>query len=79
MNGAINRTPDKSLSYSVKFDLFNPKNPAQVAKEAAILRGDVLIDQTGRYDPVAGKLRIDVVKGTQSSSRRSAAGCRAAK
>ncbi|MEQ1652470.1 MAG: hypothetical protein ABL897_08285 [Hyphomicrobium sp.] len=68
MNGAINRTPDKSLSYSVKFDLFNPKNPAQVAKEAAILRGDVLIDQTGRYDPSAGKLRIDVVKGTQSSS-----------
>jgi hypothetical protein len=68
MNGAINRTPDKSLSYSIKFDLFNPKNPAQVAKEAAIMRGDVMIDQTGRYDPSAGKLRIDVVKGTQSSS-----------
>ena len=68
LNGAINRTPDKSLSYSVKFDLFNPKNPAQVAKEAAILRGDVIIDQTGRYDPAAGKLRIDVVKGTQSSA-----------
>ncbi|MEQ1651520.1 MAG: hypothetical protein ABL897_03440, partial [Hyphomicrobium sp.] len=68
LNGTINRTPEKSLGYSVKFDLFNPKNPAQVAKEAAILRGDVLIDQSGRYDPVAGKLRIDVVKGTQSSA-----------
>lgn len=68
LNGTINRTPEKSLSYSVKFDLFNPKNPAQVAKEAAILRGDVVIDQTGRYDPVAGKLRIDIVKGTQSSA-----------
>lgn len=68
LNGAINRVPEKSLNYSVKFDLFNPKNPAQVAKEAAILRGEVMIDQTGRYDPSAGKLRIDIVKGTQSSS-----------
>ncbi len=68
LNGTINRTPEKSLGYSVKFDLFNPKNPSQVAKEAAILRGDVLIDQSGRYDPVSGKLRIDVVKGTQSTS-----------
>ncbi|MEQ1669421.1 MAG: hypothetical protein ABL893_01045 [Hyphomicrobium sp.] len=67
MNGTINRTPDKKLGYSVKFDLYNPKNPSQIAKEAAILRGDVMIDQTGRYDPAAGKLRIDVVKGTQSS------------
>jgi len=67
MNGTINRTPEKSLGYSVKFDLFNPKNLAQVAKEAAILRGDVIIDKTGRYDPAAGKLRIDVVKGTQST------------
>jgi hypothetical protein len=68
MSGNVQRTPDKQLTYSVKFDLFNPKNPTQVAKEAAILRGDVIIDQTGRYDPAAGKLRIDVVKGTQSSS-----------
>lgn len=67
MNGTISRTPEKSLTYSVKFDLFNPKNPAQVAKEAAILRGDVIIDKSGRYDPGAGKLRIDVVKGTQAS------------
>lgn len=67
MNGMISRTPEKSLTYSVKFDLFNPKNPAQLAKEAAILRGDVIIDQSGRYDPAAGKLRIDVVKGTQAS------------
>jgi hypothetical protein len=67
MNGTINRTPEKSLTYSVKFDLFNPKNPAQVAKEAAILRGDIIIDKTGRYDPTAGKLRVDVVKGTQAS------------
>lgn len=68
MSGTVQRTPDKQLTYSVKFDLFNPKNPGQIAKEAAILRGDVIIDQTGRYDPAAGKLRIDVVKGTQSSS-----------
>ena len=68
LNGSINRIPEKSLAYSIKFDLFNPKNPAQVAKEAAILRGDVVIDQTGRYDPAAGKLRIDIVKGTQSSA-----------
>ncbi len=68
LNGSINRVPDKSYSYSVKFDLFNPKNPAQTAKEAAILRGDVVIDQTGRYDPAMGKLRIDVVKGTQSTA-----------
>lgn len=67
MNGSISRTPEKSLTYSVKFDLFNPKNPAQVAKEAAILRGDVVIDKSGRYDPGAGKLRIDVVKGTQAT------------
>lgn len=67
MNGTINRTPEKSLTYSVKFDLFNPKNLAQVAKEAAILRGDVVIDKSGRYDPGAGKLRIDVVKGTQAT------------
>ena len=31
MNGSISRTPEKSLTYSVKFDLFNPKNPAQLA------------------------------------------------
>lgn len=68
LNGTVTRTPEKNLSYSVKFDLFNPKSPSQVAKEAAILRGDVVIDQTGRYDPAAGKLRIDVVKGTQSTS-----------
>lgn len=67
MNGSISRTPEKSLTYSVKFDLFNPKNPAQLAKEAAILRGDVVIDKSGRYDPGAGKLRIDVVKGTQAT------------
>lgn len=68
LNGTIQRTPEKSLMYSVKFDLFNPNNPAQVAKEAAIMRGDVIINEKGRYDPAAGKLRIDIVKGTQSSS-----------
>lgn len=68
LNGAINRVPEKSLNYSVKFDLINPKNPSQVAKDAAILRGEAVIDQSGRYDPVAGKLRLDIVKGTQSSS-----------
>ncbi len=68
LNGTIQRTPEKSLSYSVKIDLVNPKNPTQIAKEAAIIRGDVIIDESGRYDPAAGKMRIDVVKGTQSTS-----------
>ena len=68
LGGQIQRTPEKSLTYSVKFDLFNPKNPAQVAKEAAILRGDMLINENGRYEPAGGKLRIDIVKGAQSTS-----------
>lgn len=68
LDGSIQRTPDKSLAYSVKFDVFNPKNPAQVAKGVAIMRGDVIIDENGRYLPDQGKLRIDIVKGNQSSS-----------
>lgn len=68
LGGTIQRTPEKSLAYSVKFDLFNPKNPSQVAKEAAILRGDMIITESGRYEPTAGKLRIDIVKGAQSTA-----------
>ncbi len=68
LDGSIQRTPDKSLAYSVKFDVFNPKNPAQIAKGVAIMRGDVIIDENGRYLPDQGKLRIDIVKGNQSSS-----------
>ncbi len=68
MGGTIQRTPEKSLSYSIKFDVFNPKSPGQIAREVAILRGDVLIDDKGRYLPQNGKLRIDIVKGQQSSS-----------
>lgn len=68
LGGQIQRTPEKSLTYSVKFDLFNPKNPAQVAKEAAIMRGDMLINENGRYEPAGGKLRLDIVKGAQSTS-----------
>jgi hypothetical protein len=68
LSGTIQRTPEKSLAYSVKFDVNNPKNRTQVAKDVAILRGDTIIDESGRYLPANGKLRIDVVKGTQSSS-----------
>lgn len=68
LSGTIQRTPDKSLSYSVKFDVNNPKDRTKVAKDVAILRGDVVIDESGRYLPGNGKLRIDVVKGNQSSS-----------
>ena len=68
LSGSIQRTPEKNLSYSLKIDVNNPKNPAQIAKEVAILRGDVQIDENGRYLPSNGKLRIDIVKGNQSSS-----------
>lgn len=68
LSGTIQRTPEKSLSYSVKFDVNNPKNRTQIAKDVAILRGDTIIDESGRYLPANGKLRIDVVKGQKSSS-----------
>ncbi len=68
LGGSIQRTPEKSMSYSVKFDVFNPKQPGQLAKEVAIMRGDVAIDEYGRYNPTAGNLRIDIVKGAQSTS-----------
>ncbi len=68
LSGTIQRTPEKSLSYSVKFDVNNPKNRTQVAKDVAILRGDTVIDESGRYLPANGKLRIDVVKGSQTSA-----------
>jgi len=68
LKGTVQRTPGKSLTYSVKFDVLNPNNPSQIAREVAILRGDLAIDNSGRYTPDAGRLRIDVVKGNQTSS-----------
>jgi hypothetical protein len=69
MNGTIQRVPEKKLSYSVKIDVLNPSNPSQVAKDAAILRGDLDIDSKGVYSPDLGQLRIDVVKGSQSTNK----------
>jgi hypothetical protein len=69
LNGTIQRVPEKSLAYSVKFDVVNPANPAQVSKDAAILRGDLTIDSTGRYTPDAGNLRIDIIKGNQATAK----------
>ncbi|MFG1376624.1 hypothetical protein [Xanthobacter autotrophicus] len=68
LRGSVQRTPGKSLVYSVKFDVVNPSNPSQIAREVAILRGDLQIDSNGRYIPDAGRLRIDVVKGNQTTS-----------
>lgn len=68
LKGSVQRTPGKSLVYSVKFDVVNPSNPSQIAREVAILRGDLQIDNNGRYIPDAGRLRIDVVKGNQTTS-----------
>jgi hypothetical protein len=68
-NGNIQRVPEKKLTYSVKIDVANPSNPSQVAKDAAILRGDLDIDSKGVYSPEAGQLRIDVVKGSQSTNK----------
>lgn len=69
MSGTIQRVPEKNLTYSLKFDVNNPANPGQVAKDAAILRGDLPIDSKGVYTPDTGQLRIDVVKGAQSSNK----------
>lgn len=73
LNGTIQRLPERQLSYSVRFDVVNPANTAQVQKDAAILRGDLVIDSTGRYSPEAGNLRIDVVKGNQTTAKFSGA------
>ena len=67
-NGTIQRAPEHSLTYSLTIDVFNPKSPGQLAKEVAIIRGDMQIDSNGRYLPDPGKLRLDVVKGQQSTS-----------
>ena len=69
MKGDIQRIPDQRLSYSVRFDVLNPQNPSQVAHDAAILRGDMTIDSNGRYNPEDGRLRLDVIKGNQATSR----------
>jgi hypothetical protein len=67
-NGTIQRTPNKQLTYSVKIDVFNPANPTQIARDVAIIRGDMAIDERGRYLPESGKLRLEVVKGQQFTS-----------
>lgn len=69
MRGTITRVADASVAYSVKFDVVNPQNPSQIAREVAILRGEVKIDSNGRYNPEAGNLRIDIVKGNQATNR----------
>ncbi|NWH07219.1 MAG: hypothetical protein HXY22_00955 [Alphaproteobacteria bacterium] len=68
LNGTVHRTPEEKMSYSIKFDVFNPASPGQVAREVAIQRGDAIIDENGAYKPAEGKLRLDVVKGAQTSS-----------
>lgn len=69
LKGEIQRIPDQRMTYSVRIDVINPQNPAQIARDAAILRGDLPIDPDGRYNPEDGRLRLDVVKGNQASSR----------
>lgn len=69
MRGTITRVADASVAYSVKFDVVNPQNPSQIAREVAIMRGEVKIDSNGRYNPEAGNLRIDIVKGNQATNR----------
>jgi hypothetical protein len=69
MRGTITRVPDTSLTYSIKFDVVNPQNPTQIARDVAILRGEMPIASGGRYTPETGNLRIDVVKGNQTSSK----------
>jgi hypothetical protein len=67
LKGEIQRIPDQRMTYSVRIDVMNPANPSQIARDAAILRGDLSIDSSGRYNPEDGNLRLDVVKGNQSS------------
>lgn len=69
MRGSVQRQPGSKLTYSLRFDVLNPANPSQIARDVAILRGDLPIDSKGRYLPADGDLRIDVVKGQQSSSK----------
>lgn len=69
LKGEIQRIPEKRMTYSVRMDVLNPANPSQIARDAAILRGDLMINSDGRYNPEDGNLRLDVVKGNQSSNR----------
>ena len=62
MKGDIQRIPDQRLSCSVRLDVVNPQNPSQVARDAAILRGDMSINSDGRYNPEDGRLRLDVIR-----------------
>lgn len=69
MKGTIQRTPGSKLAYSVRYDVVNPTNPSQIARDVAILRGEMQIDNRGRYLPESGQLRLDVVKGNQTTSK----------
>ena len=69
MRGSVQRQPGERMTYSLRYDVVNPQNPSQIARDVAILRGDLPIDSRGRYLPGDGNLRIDVVKGQQSSSK----------
>lgn len=68
-SGSAQRKPEDTITYSLKIDVNNPANPSQVAKEVAILRGETPIDEGGRYQPESGNLRLDIVKGQQSSGK----------
>jgi hypothetical protein len=69
LKGEIQRIPDQRMTYSVRMDVVNPQNAAQIARDAAILRGDLPIDADGRYIPEDGRLRLDIVKGNQATAR----------
>ncbi len=61
MKGDIQRIPGQRLSCSVRLDVVNRQNPSQVARDAAILRGDTPIDSGVRYNPKDDRLRLDVI------------------
>jgi hypothetical protein len=67
-SGTIQRKPEEGMVYSLKIDVFNPQNISQIAREVAILRGEMVIDNAGRYLPAEGDLRIDIVKGQRNTS-----------
>ncbi|WP_029355334.1 hypothetical protein [Bosea sp. 117] len=69
MKGTVQRMPGSKLVYSVRYDVINPSNPSQIARDVAILRGEMAIDNNGRYTPETGQLRLDVVKGNQVTSK----------
>jgi len=69
MKGTVQRTPGSKLAYSVRYDVINPANPSQIARDVALLRGEMQLANRGRYLPESGQLRLDVVKGNQTTSK----------